>query len=126
MGTGKLNFTSPTGVQYIIDKYLTSNDKEELRLLNTSYSQEKFSNILIEKLEKRSGGGHWIPQNYKDELTDNAAAVIGTASRAEKLKNKKTVTVYDTRNGQRVYEDDSGRIRNYATGRFVKHGVFEE
>lgn len=127
MPSGKQVFVTQDGVQYMLERYLTSNDVDELRKLNTPHSRGLFEDKLVQKLEKGSGSSRWIPPNYRDELVENAGAIIGTAKSSRSLKTKKkNVDVYQTRSGQEVYEDDHGNVRDYKTGRFVKKKVFED
>jgi hypothetical protein len=122
---GKHVFVSQEGVQYLIDRYLTASDREELKRYNTDYTNEKFREKLINKLEKGSGGKNWIPSNYEDELIRNAGAIIGTTRTKRSLKNGREVDVYETNSGASVYEDSRGKVRDYRSGRFAKKTVFE-
>ena len=124
--TGKNVFVSIEGVEYLLDKYLTNADREELRSYNSHYTQEKFREKLISKLERGSGSKNWIPSNYEDELVENAGAIIGTNRRRDRLKNGKEVDVYGTPNGEEVYEDDKGRIRSHKSGRFRGKKAFDD
>lgn len=126
MATGKHNFTTQGGVQYIIDRYLDGRDKDELKQYNTSYTKDKFTEKLISKIERGSGSSNWIPSNYKDELVENASAIIGTNRRSGTLKNKRNVDIYTTPSGKDVYEDRKGKLREYKSGRFTKKTVFED
>jgi len=126
MATGRANFTTQTGVQYVLDRYTTQQERDELRELNTEYSKQKFREKLISVIERGSGSRGWIPNNYEDELVENASAIIGTNRRSATLKNGKRVDVYTTKSGDEFYEDNKGRLRNYRTGRYAKRSSFEE
>lgn len=126
MGSGKDNFVTPKGVDYLLKKYLSPSDYDDLKKLNNEYTQDRFKKELLKRLEKGSGGGSWIPTNYEDELVANAGANIGTSRRSERLKNGRNVDVYETSSGKNVYEDNRGRLRDYGSGRFIGKNVFEE
>jgi len=125
MVSGNRVFKSTSGVQYLIDRYLTSSDIDDLRKMNNPYSSDKFERELTKRLEKRSGGGKWIPDKYTDELANNASSIIGTTRTSGKLKNGRSVDVWETKSGENIYEDDKGFLHDFKTGRFSSRKRFE-
>lgn len=119
--SGRTVFTSTKGVDYLLDKYLSPNDRETLVRLNDGFHEEEFSDELERRLVVNSGGKNFIPPSYEAELVMNAKALIGSRISSERLKTRdRRVTVITTAEDKRVYQDESGRFREFGTGRFTK------
>lgn len=118
---GRNVFISYDGVNYLIDKYLSDDDRADLKALNDGFHDEEFVFELEQRIVRNSGGKNFIPTNYEMELVENAKAIIGTPISRRRLKTiDRSVDVISRADGKEVYQDSHGRWRDYRTGRYTK------
>ena len=118
---GRNVFITPEGTDYLLNKYLSDDDRVELRSMNDGFHEQEFVQELESRIIRKSGGRNFIPQNYEMELIENSKALIGTRTFTRPLKTvDKNVTVIETFEGKKIYQDSNGRFRDLKTGRFTK------
>jgi len=119
--SGSLVFTSYQGTSYLMDKYLSPAEFQELRNLNDGFHNKKFEDYLLNRLAY-SAGSNFIPGNYYDEIIQYARARVGSNVSTKSLKtSSKDVDVITTYEGKKVYYLNNERsLRDYETGRFTK------
>lgn len=119
--TGRNVFITPEGTDYLLNKYLSDDDRVELRSMNDGFHDAEFVSELESRIVRKSGGRNFIPSNYEAELVENSKALIGSKTFTRKLKTvNRNVDVIETFEGKTIYQDANGRFRDLNTGRFTK------
>lgn len=118
--TGKNVFTSYKGTSYLLDKYLSPAEIDELKRLNDGFHDKRFEDFLLTRISS-GAGSRFIPSNYNDEVVRYAQSKVGSNISTKSFKTiSGDVDVLETYEGQKVFYDKNNRLRDYESGRFTK------